>query len=279
MPEITITLANFSSNVKKCGYTVEKVYYVQDHIKYVLLYTSLQRKPFIVEVSNITSPYPENVLEPAENDYHNFAQRDCLGKINLPRLACFSTHNCCIKTEGEYICYLFDAVSESASLSDEPEDSDSDIEIDDYPIEDIYPVYMTSSFLDEDSKPVEKFEEIVLADYSVIVDDEETMNEKDIAQLLKQFDDQKSAIKEKMYIIHRNAYNTRRDIAQQGLNLQKAYILRDRSVNESDRIRFRIERLVSETEEKIDRLNKNLREQRSQADCLLKKYWRYIKKF
>ncbi|KKK81570.1 hypothetical protein LCGC14_2812110, partial [marine sediment metagenome] len=99
------------------------------------------------------------------------------------------------------------------------------------------------------------------------------------AEVEQTFDGQQKTLKNRIYGIHKETYNIRRDISQSGSYLQRIYSLKEQSSKERDRIRFRIERLAIETEEKIDILNDKLRDKRNQADALLKKYWKFIEQF
>jgi hypothetical protein len=285
----SIPLQKFLSNIKQKGYSYTKVYAQGPEVKFIQLYSNLQRKPFLLQVPSqfvIYSTATDHMLDLVENDYRNFRQREYLNKINLHDAACLSECNLSVKDGTEFSCYLIDSIPDALS-EDEIEDledlgkeedfssSDSDIEIDDYPVEDIYPVFNMASFI----KNLDDFEETVLEHYSAITEAEEEMNETEVEKLLQTFDNQKTQLKDRIFSIHKNAYNTRRDIAKCGDNLKRIYLLKEQSTVERDRVRFKIERLEVDTEEKIDALNEKLREQRNQADVLLQKYRTFIERF
>nr|QBK87499.1 MAG: hypothetical protein LCMAC201_04090 [Marseillevirus LCMAC201] len=290
----SIPLQKFLSNITQKGYTSTKVYIQESKVRFVQLYSNLQHKPFLLQVPNrfvIYSTGADHLLDYIENNYRNYRQREYLEKINLRDVACFSKDSLCVKNNNVYNCYLVDYTADSPELlrttpvvsprslrgkHDESVDDDSsDIEIDDYPVEDIYPVFNMMIFVDN----MDNFEDIVVKYYNIITTGEEENNENEVERLLQTFDNQKKILKDHIYRIHKEAYNTRRDISQTGSNLQRIYSLKEQSTEERDRVRFKIERLTIETEEKIDVLNNKLRDNRNQADSLLKKYWKFIEQF
>ncbi len=273
----SMPLQKFLCNIKQKGYTSTQVYAQGPEVKFIQLYSNLQRKPFLLQVPNrytIYSTAPDHMLDRIENDYRNFRQRGYLDKITLDNVACFSKHNLCVKNNTVYGCYLIDSMLQE-DLEDLSDSDSSDIEVDDYPVEYIYPVFNMMSFI----KHIADFEDTVLEHYTAITGTEEEMNENEVENLLQTFEKQKKILKDRIYKIHQDAFNTRRDISQAGTNLQRIYTLKERSAEERDRIRFGIERLAVETEEKIDILNDKLREKRNQADTLLKKYRKFIEQF
>jgi len=150
-----------------------------------------------------------------------------------------------------------------------------DIIVDEYPIDDIVPVYDISVFLQQ----IMSFENIISKDYSIINSLEEDLNEKNVENLLLLFDTQKIYIKNTIYDIHKDIYNINRDIVDYSLKLQRINVLKEKSVNEKDKTRFQIERLSDETIFKLDSLNEQLKQKRIIANNLLKNYNNYILTF
>lgn len=257
------------------GYNSYKTFVIDTQILFIELFSSSQRKPFILHVPQVSCSNPDYMLEISELNYKTFRQREYLNKIQLDGVACFSPENLSIKIGGVISCYniVNDPSPDIEDLSEELDsDSFSDIDVDDYPIKDIIPVFSLDALEDD-------FESIVLHAYHAITEAEEEMNEIQVKKLLSTFDEQKEKLKRFIFDLHKNAYNTRRDIEKAGDNLARVYLLKEKSVNEPDRVRFKIERLALETEEDIDKLNKKLREQRSTATDLLQKYQNYIERF
>lgn len=275
-----IELQKIITVLKQCRYTVVQTFNIGTEAKFLLLYSSLQRKPLVVDIDSEKSLYsgsPDHILEPTECNYRNYRQREYLSKIDLQNVACLSSENIALKKNGEvFDCYLFlNEGKEPETDSDLELSEDDDIEVDEHPVEDIYPLYRLSSLLDEPSN----FEETVLKDHLTIVEAEEEINETEVQKLLAIFDSQKRQLKARIFEIHEEAYNIRRDIAKFSINLQRIYSIKERSENERDRVRFKIERMALEAEEKIDHLNEKLRQKRNQSDLLLKKYQKYIEQF
>jgi len=280
----SISLQKFSNNIKEKGYTSAKFYTQGTEVKFIQLYSKLQRKAFLLQVADkfvIYNTDCEYILNPTESDYRSFRQQQYLTKIKLSKVACLSKYNLCVKDDTTFSCYLIDTLDEDIDELEDTEEfssessSESDIEIDDFSVEDIYPVFDIKSFI----KDIDNFEELVLNNYSAITEAEEEMNELEVEKLLQTFDFQKRKLKDRIFSIHKDAYNTHRDISKYGEALQRTYLLKERSTEERDRLRFKIERLANETEEQIDSLNEKLREQRNQADMILQKYWKIIERF
>lgn len=273
MSDESISLQRFISNAKSAGYT-PILYTLENQVLFIKLYSKLHRKPFMLQVPSrhiIQSKNVDHILEISENNYQNYRQREYLTGVGLDSVVCSSKINLCIKSGTVFNNYLVD------NLVDESDDSesDSDIEIDDYPVEDIYPMYNMMTFL----QYINEFEDRVQQDYETIIQAEEEMNENNVQHLLMAFDQQKLSLKEKLFHIHQDAYNIRRDISKYGKNLQRSYSLKEKTINEKDRVRFQVERLVAETEAQIDTLNDKLKENRDHADLLLLKYQKYIEQF
>ena len=234
----SIPLQKFLSKIKQKGYSSTKVYTQGPEVRFIQLYSNLQRKPFLLQVPSrfvIYSNETDYMLEKEEYDYRSFRQREYLEKIKLRDGACCSKYNLCVKNNTVFTCYLIDSMPE-ATLNDDDDleeletstdlkeedafsDAESDIEIDDYPVEDIYPVFNMMSFI----KAMDNFEETVLENYTMITEAEEEMNETEVERLLQTFDNQQSQLKDRIFSIHKEAYNTRRDIEQCGASLQKIY--------------------------------------------------------
>ena len=259
----SIPLQKFLSNIKQKGYNFTRIYTQGPEVKFIQLYSCLQRKSFLLQVPSrfvIYSTETDHMIDQVENDSRNYRQREYLAKINLRDVACSSGANLCVKNDTVFSCYLLDNMPDGSSSDAEDlepieSESESDIEIDDFPVEDIYPVFNMMSF----TKNMDNFEETVLEHYSIITEAEEEMNETEVEKLLQTFDTQKKQLKECIFAIHKEAYNTRRDIAKYGDNLQRIYQLKEQSSEERDRVRFKVERLAVETEEKIDALNEKLK--------------------
>lgn len=262
------------------GYKSHRTFVVDTQILFIELVSILQRKQFLVRIPSSTIIHtsdPNFLLELSEMDYKTFRQKEYLEKINLDSVACVSNNNISIKLDSVLTCYTIvnpDIEDLSGDLEDdvEEEESISDIEIDDYPIKDIIPVINLEDLHDH-------IEDDILQSYRSITEAEEEMNEREVERLLRTFDKQKETIRSTIYNVHRDAFNTRRDIEKAGGNLERIYKLKAKSIDEKDRVRFQIERLATETELDIDKLNKQLREQRNSANDLLQKYQSFIERF
>lgn len=260
-------------SLKQRGYSSLKVYSEDSKIRFIKVCSPLERKPFLLQVPS-TEHYcgcSDHLLEPEEHCYRNYRQREYLNMIKLSDLACFSNHNLCVKNSEIITCFILDTMqSEDTSNISELDD----IVIDDYPVQDIYPVFNISQFQELDDP-----EETILEYYSKIITAEESMNEEQVTRLLDLFDVQKHTLKTMIYEIHKEAFNTRRDIQQCGQNLKRIYTLKERTTDKRDTVRFQIGRLAMETENKIDNLNDTLRCLRNRADSLINKYSEYIDRF
>lgn len=270
--------------IKNKGYTSTTVYTEDKKVKFIQLHSDLQRKPFLIKVDEkftINFDYADHTIIQTEPDYRSFRQREYLAGVDLDTTVCRSASNLCVKNGDTITCYILDVnvkeelEVESIPSDDEAQSTDSDVKIDDFPVQDIYPLYDIGEFI----KQIGSFEHVVLESYQSIVDAEEKMNEQSVEKLLNLFDQQKVLLKERIYKLHLDAYNIRRDITKTGNNLQRVYELRSRSTHEKDRVRFKLDRLVAETEENIDSLNEKLRETRNDASQLLDRYFGYVDKF
>ena len=203
----SIPLQKFLGSIKQKGYASTRVYTQGNEVKFVQLHSNLQRKPFLLQVPSrfvIYSTETDHILDCTENNYRNFRQRGYLEKIKLRDVACFSKHNLCVKNNNVYSCYLIDNMSQAQeddleeldTDQDSPDlsDNDSDIEIDDYPVEDIYPVFSMMSFITD----MNNFEDIVLEHYTTITEAEEEKNEDEVEQLLRTFDGQQKTLKDRI---------------------------------------------------------------------------------
>ncbi len=279
-----MSLQEMLGTIKQQGYASIKIYTQGTEVKFVQLQSNLQRKPFLLQFPcrySINSTKTDHILNEIQGNYRSYRQEEYLKKILLQHVACLSERNLCIKNDNIITCYLLDSILDSDSYSElnnidsDGDDSNQDIEIDDYPVKDIYPVFNIMSFM----KNITDFEDQVTKSYYIIHEAEEKMNETEVEQLLQLFDKQKEQVKERIFVIHKEAYNIRRDISNVGAKLQRIYELKKNSEIEKDRIRFRLDRLSIEAEAQLDTLNSNLYEKRDKADVLLKRYLKYIEQF
>ena len=269
-------LQELLDDIQHKGYVISKLYAEDRSVLFVGVCSKLQRKPFLLDLNghtDLTSSKPDILLELGETDYRSFRQAEYLKRIDLSGVACLSKRNMCVKKGNCYLISGSDDEEEAVANSDDESDDCIDIEIDDYPIEDILPVFTLEQF------KADLDEEKILESYATIYEAEEEINEDEVNKLLEIFDEQKAKIKELIFEIHKEEYNIRRDLSQQGTNLQRVYALKERSSKERDRVRFKIERLALETEKAIDSLNDNLCERRIRANKLLHKCRDYIERF
>lgn len=283
------SLQGLIDSIRRKGYTQLKMYAENTHIRLLVITSTLHRKEFVVILpQRWRTNAPNHTLDEIEINYMSYRQREYLQKIGLDQVACFSTKNICIKKETEYTCYLLDPISDEGpspterieELSDEEEDDDrssisDDIEIDDFAVGMVLPVVEYDYFMKCD----ENFEEIVIQHHDIIRVAEEEMNSAEVDRIIQMFQAQEKLVKEKMFEIHKRAYHLRRDLDKYGKNLEKLYSIKERSQGEKDLVRFKIDRLILETEEHIDELNKDLTRGRDIADVTLKKYVKYIETF
>lgn len=285
MTSKTISLQKFITTIKDNGYSPTKMYTLHSNIKYIELCLNLRRKPLLIRIPDnliVHNNVSNYAMVNDDVNYRNYRQREYLGKITLDQVACVSEKNLCVKSGEDYECYTIEDIDpdieEPESTDPEPNDySDSEsfeITIDEYPVNNILPVYNLDTFVE-----TEQFEQMVIDDYSLIVDVEEEINELRVQTLIEQFDKQQHQIKDRMYELHSKAYNARRDIEKCSDNLERIYKLKEKTKNENDRTRFKVDRMATETEEKIDNLNEKLAVYRETADSLLGKYTDYITKF
>ena len=271
----------FLENVKNNGYTISQIYTSGVEIKFIRILTPSQRKPFLLQFPDNMFSYTKSdsiKLTQTDHNYRNYRQRSYLEKFNLPSLACTSRESLCLKNGDVLTCYIneVDESDPDELDSDISGFGDSEIEVDDYPIENIYPVFQItkdSNGLDGD------FETDVIENYHIISSVEEEMNEIEVENLLYCFDKQKKNLKDNIFEIHKRIYHLRRDLEQASENLERIYMLREKTVHEKDRIRFKVDRMAIEAENKIDHFNKKLCDYRNKADKLLTEYKKYINRF
>ena len=272
-------------NKIKCNnYSVKKIFIQDSKIKLIEISSDLQGYDFFIEIPNSKDIQDHNldseelsIIEQTENDYKNHRQREYLENINKENIVCRSTKNLTIKNKNIYRCFLIDNFlpSDSENISELEDDQELDIIIDDFKVENILPIFYISFFINN----IDNFSGILTENYQEITEQEEIMNEKEVIELLEKFDQQKTKLKQLIFDIHQNAYNLRRDISKTSDNLKRIYELKNKSINSSDRIRFKIDRMALEMQEKINNLKYKLSKQRNKADSLLKNYWDYISKY
>jgi hypothetical protein len=272
-----MSIQEFLQELKHVGYHNIILYTEELQVKFIELSTLSQRRPFLIYISaglNFRSKEVDHLLEKEESNYKNYRQREYLEKIKLETVACLSNHNICLKLKENIFCYAIDSIDivSDNDVSEKDDLIDADIMVDDYSVHDIYPVFHIKDFMTR----ISIFEDIVLQNYEIITKAEEEMNETEVESLLSMFEKQKTKLKDTIYQLHCDAYNTRRDIFKVGKNLAEIYAIKNQSETEKDRTRFRIERLAKDTEDKIDSLNKNLRQKRNDADLLLKRYRQHL---
>lgn len=279
--------------VKRKGYASIKMYAENTHIRVLVITSTLHRKEFVVTLpERWRTNAPNHTLDQIENNYMSYRQRDYLSKISLTGVACFSDKNICIKNDTEFTCYILDPISDEGpspkervgenvdELEEEEDDDDNslisdDIEIDDFAVGMVVPVFDYETFI----KSALDFEAIVMQYHDIIRAAEEEMNSAEVDRIIQLFQGQEKLVKEKMFEIHKRSYHLRRDLDKYGRNLEKLYGIKERSQGEKDLVRFKIDRLIVETEERIDDLNRELMQGRDRADVMLKKYVKYIEAF
>lgn len=266
----------FTEYLARSSYKAVQTFAFNQQIYFLKLVSIYTRTYFLINTidQDFFTNGPDHTLLNEEHNYKNYRQRVYLEKIDS-NVACVSKENLCFKNQNHYLCYKLDCVEEELSDPDECQSEDSvelDIKIDDYPIGEILPVINYKQFIDI----MNECEDTLLEQYNIINKTEEMMNEQEVKELLLLFDNQKEILKETIYDSHRDAYNIRRDIEKIGNNLKRIRQLQKRSVNERDLVRFKVDRLALETEEKLDNLHLKLSECRNSSDNLLKKYRDYI---
>jgi hypothetical protein len=291
-------LASFTEILTKNGYSKNMTMYgIDNMVKFIKIKSILYRKHFFLIVSHkMINKRPDHVLFPLELNYKSARQREYIGKIHLGNLICMSDANICYKSNSQYECWELDKKEPEPAYESETDeellelekkfggefnvetkssDSEFDIKIDDFPIDYIYPIFTLEEFL----KEPKTFETQILEKYNVIVSGEQAINEDQVSIIMNLFQKQQLLIKEQIFEIHKASFNITCDIKKYSDNLQKIIKLKEQSVNEKDSVKFRIDRLEAETEEKIDNLNLLLREQRNKTTLLFQKYRDYIEKF
>jgi hypothetical protein len=161
---------------------------------------------------------------------------------------------------------------EPASSAEESETESVDsgyVSIDDFPIEQVLPIVTDANVPEEE----------ILKACAIITESEEEINELAVQDILDSFDAQKELVKSKIFDLHKQQYHLRRDISDKGQTLQRILALQARSVGEKDRVRFKIDRMLTETTTEIDRLNFKLEESRRSCTQALEGYRKYLDRF
>lgn len=275
------------NKIRCSNYDVKKLFMQDSMVRLIELSSNTLGYDFLIEIPSSKTIDKQqidsqdfSIIEESDNDYKNHRQREYLKNIQIENIVCKSKKNFTIKNKNIYRCYLIDYFlpSDAENISDienENANENEDIEIDDFPVENIFPIFDINDFTEN----LDNFSETLIEIYAEITETEEMMNEQEVIKLLEKFDEQKTQLKERIFHIHQNAYNLRRDISKTGENLNRIFALKYKSQNSSDRVRFKIDRMASETQEQIHKLKNKLSQQRNKADNLLKKYWNYIGKF
>jgi hypothetical protein len=273
MSNDTASLQAFLTKFNEYNYSIGDIYN-ENRVKYILLLTPLQRKPFLLEFPEIiniqTNRFDLTLEEEKELNYKSFRQREYLLNLELNNIACITEENMTIKINNLVSVYRFKESNEKHEV----DSSDEDIDIHEYKVSSVYPVFSVVVFM----KEIASFEKKVVEIYTLLTETEEKYNEQQVIGVIEKFENQKKTFKDLIFDIHKKAYNIRRDIVKTSEQLEKMYELRKKSVNEKDRIRFKLERLISETETKLDQFNDQLSQYRNMGDCVLKKYNDYISK-
>jgi hypothetical protein len=272
MSNDSISLHGFLTKFTENYYTISSIYNQDSQVKYILLLTPLQRKPFLLDIPDTlnihSSRFDYTLIQDSETNYKSFRQRDYLSNLSIDNIACITEQNITIKKNGIQV-YIF-----KETITEETDSNDEDIVVDEYKVSNVYPVFNIINFL----KEIANFEMRVNEQYSLLTQVEEEYNEAQVIKVIEKFEIQKKDFKEMLFNVHKNGYNIRRDIEKASLQLEKLYNLKKNSLNEKDRVRFKLERLISEMENKLDHLNEQLSQYRNMGDSILTKYNDYMSK-
>jgi hypothetical protein len=271
------TLETYTSAMIHHGYN-PRSYVLNNVIKYFLLQSPLRRTPFLLQVPislTLKAQTVDHLLEPEEGNYRSYAQTEHLNKIGLTELACASLHNLCVKNGALFSYYQLDPMDRDSDNGDSDDCDDIFIKIDDYPIEEVYPLFNLLDFM----KHIADFEAIVSEHRNRIDSAEEIIDEQEVANIIDKFTEQQQLIKDRLASVHKASFNIRRDISKYSKNLERAKLLQQKSANKSDRIRWDIERLASETEDRLDVLQQELSAKRNESLQLVSHYLDYISRF
>jgi hypothetical protein len=270
------SIINFFNEHNYISYVL---YNINNHLAYIKLQSIEQCRPFLLQIpvsSGVINTNSDHQLELIENDYKNYSQQIFLKAIPIDDLACISDKNITIKNTKTYINYLIDPlIKQSTDVIDT-----DDIEVDEYSIKDICPVFSIKFFMDKLQNNTGNDIEILLSDkYNCINNSEEEINQRDVEILMEKIDNQKIIIKDTLFNIHKECFNIRRDLINQSSILKRVKNLKNKSSKEKDLVKFNIDRLSVETEAKIDSLNNALCIKRELANSILRNYNNYLIKF
>jgi len=287
----TFQLQKLLNKIQEHGYSGVQLYTYAGELKLFKLTSQLYRKQFYVVIPNtylISVSNSDYILHEEEINYKSQRQRNYLHSIPLDKLVCTSNTNICIKTTNTYIIYelddiqIDDDISEHSDISQHTHSTEdmssvaSSIDIDEYNVEQITPYILLPDFLEI----LNSYEQnTLLPIYQQLEEFEEQLNEQQVERLLDSFTQQQHIIKEQLFQHHKRLYNLKCDIKEHSDKLARLYTLKQESIHSKDRVRFKIDRLIVDIENTIDKLNINIQSEREYSDKLIQQYSIYINKF
>lgn len=178
----------------------------------------------------------------------------------LPCVCCKTENNilfksCVIGKDGMYTNYVT-----SKELGEEIND-----------IGVLYPVFNLIYFLS-----AKNFKDVLKIVLMSLTEQEEKYNENVSSELIASIEKLKINVKDSLYEINKKSFNIKRDILKHTEALNKLLVMKQTSVNKKDTLRFNVERLIMETEEKIDLLHSELIEQRNSINNIVLGYKKWI---
>lgn len=304
-----LELANLLEQFRQQGYPL-KIYTQGNIIKFVRTTSRLHHKPFLLQVHGNNDgkcKKPDYILSVDQCDYKTYRQRECLGSISLDNVCCYTGDNLCVKNNDTFLCYNitnftgYDAGDGNGDVDDsddldnylgtardsnvaaeddgdkdgdgdgDDKDGDGDIEIDDHPITHICPVFDISQF--------SVVEDAINQAYETIYVGEEALHEIQLDKLVSAFELQKTILKTKMFETHKDTFNIHAELRKCGEQLTRLNDLKDRSANEPNRVRIKIDRLLHDLTEEINFQHEKLSQRRQRTSKLMRTYWEYLELF
>ena len=293
---------DFVADLTGANFIIKAIYISPQSDDTKFIHAATPRKQldfFIISRNQLKNNYvnQENI-NLIENDYKSYCQRMHLLDLNVETpLVCTSDRNLCIKLNDECAVYEIDESStqsvaatvtdelEQLEIDDTADESMSDIEIGDFPIDSVYPMFTYQNFIDitaetVGSTKITNIENIISNIYNNINKGIQNINDSRLKGIKRKFDDMYSRLYREISESYVDIYNLDAEITEYSDKLQKLRDINGR-LKESDPIemRFKTERAITKCKESLATLNARLIQKRNSTNKMINGCYEYIDKF
>lgn len=242
------------SSLEAINCQVKTIYTIDSNIVFIKAVYKQYYVPFLILVpaDKKMHTFEESIILTSDNEtFKNFNQAKFINSCSVKNIACESEYNLLYMninyTKNVTLPIVaMDGVDSHENVENIESDKDSNLLI--YPVETIINVYNYTNILPK----------TIVEDYNKLIEMRDKYFESQVTQLLDQVELKKQGIKNHFYKCNSKIYNIHQDILKTSELLQDVYILQGKSSNTNDRTRFKIERLIIEYINTLDKLNAEL---------------------